>query len=46
MTCDRCGYAYGVLRIAVLVDGHVKIERALCADCRLVVLQPLDQRKR
>ena len=33
MICDRCGYAVGVLRIAVLVERRTNLDAKLCADC-------------
>lgn len=30
--CDRCGYAHGVKRILVMVDGRAVLERKLCAE--------------
>lgn len=32
MICDRCGYAVGVLRVLVMVEGRVNLNAKLCAD--------------
>ena len=31
--CDKCGIAYGVVKIAVLVAGRVNLSAQLCAGC-------------
>ena len=41
MTCERCGYAVGVRRVALLVDGRVRLERRLCGGCLAETSEPL-----
>lgn len=31
--CDKCGLAYGVVKIAVMVEGRVNLSAKLCAGC-------------
>ena len=32
MICDRCGYAVGVLRVLVMVEGRVNLDARLCIE--------------
>lgn len=41
-TCVRCGYAVGLQRVALMVEGRLLAERLLCAKCRGVVADALD----
>jgi hypothetical protein len=42
--CDRCGYAHGIKRVMLMVEGRPMNEHKLCADCLLRVFDALQAR--
>jgi hypothetical protein len=36
--CDRCGYAHGVRKVLVMVEGRAALEQKLCAEHLYVAL--------
>ena len=32
MTCDKCGYAVGVVKVAIMVEGRVNLDARLCPE--------------
>ena len=41
--CDVCGYALGVVPVAVLVDGRLSVELHLCGHCKTRTLDAIER---
>jgi len=43
MTCDHCGHAVDVRRLAILVDGRLELEQRLCHEHRRAIFELLQR---
>jgi hypothetical protein len=44
-TCSRCGYAHGVQKVMLMVDGKATAGQTMCRECLLGVLDAMASRK-